>query len=457
MSDVVIAKLSALLGFQFDDKNLLKFKIGMVGAIGAVAKFSADVVRATVDLDNFNKRTGISVEAIRDWQILAEQSNVSAESINSAFQSISNMKGKLLAGKGLDSAWGLLGINGSEDPEMIFEKVLNQLGKIEDVNLRNARLTEIGFDSQLVNLIGKTREDVDGIFKDLQLTEKERKSLLEVKKSFTDLRLLLSNLKEKFVALFYPIKLFLDLATRLYSIFYKIIDSTIGWGNAIKILATVFTGLMVVFAPLTSLITAIGLAIEDVWTYFEGGESYFGMFVKNAGVLGQVIAGLIKGFALFIKTGLQGFPIIFKIISGVLSGLIQGFALFIKTGLQGFPIVFKIIGGVLSGFIQLLQALYDTLMLVLEPLAKVGRFVGKGIGKGLGAIKGIFKSEEEIKPTINSGSITPINNSNNTSNKNVVNNINVNNNIDGARNPEAMAIDIFNSFSQQLNETETEL
>lgn len=275
-----IASLFALLGFQIDDKNLLKFKLGMVAAVGAVAKFAADVVRATIDLDNFNKTTGISIDLVRDWQIIAEQSNVSADSITSAFESIAKMKGDLMAGKNIGSAWAMLGITGNEDPEYIFNKVLEELGKIEDINLRNTRIADLGFDPQLVNLIGKTRESLDGMFKDLRLTEKERKNLLEVKKSFTDLRLMLSMLKEKFVALFFPIKMFIDLATRIYMIIYKVVDKTIGWEKAVRWLGIVFAGLLAIFAPVTFALTALALAIEDVWGYFHGKDSYTKDFIN---------------------------------------------------------------------------------------------------------------------------------------------------------------------------------
>ena len=292
-----IASLFALLGFQIDDKNLLKFKLGMLAAVGAVAKFAADVVKATVDLDNFNKTTGISIDLVRDWQIIAEQSNVSADSITSAFESIAKMKGDLMAGKNIGSAWAMLGITGNEDPEYIFNKVLEELGKIEDINLRNTRIADLGFDPQLVNLIGKTRQSLEGIFKDLKLTEKERKNLLEVKKSFTDLRLMLSMLKEKFVALFFPIKMFIDLATRIYMIIYKVVDKTIGWEKAVRWLGIIFAGLLAIFAPIAAGLTLLALAIEDVYVYFtKSGRSITEEWVKKYPKLESILKALAEAF-----------------------------------------------------------------------------------------------------------------------------------------------------------------
>ena len=66
MTETVIAKLSAWLGFKVDDKSLLKFKLGITGATTALLKFTNDTVKAIV-IGRTDKSCNMSIEK---WKAL---------------------------------------------------------------------------------------------------------------------------------------------------------------------------------------------------------------------------------------------------------------------------------------------------------------------------------------------------------------------------------------------------
>lgn len=350
-----IADLVASIGFDFNNKNLLLFKAGLLGATTLLMKFSSEVVKATVSLDNLEKRTGINPDFVKQWEIVASQSNVAIGSIAEAIDTISRAKGDLLAGEGNITAWSLLGVDPTQNPEKVFNDIIEQIGKIEDLSLRTKRLSDLGFDPQLVNLIGKTNKNIDGLNKSLLTTTKERGNLLKLSNSIKSLVIVFGALKEKFVANAEPVRIFFDLIKRVLEITFKITDAIFGFGNAIKIL----TGLFLVFTarmfPIVSLITGILLVIEDVWTYLEGGESVLGRVIEwfnNLSIQAKLAIGMIGFFVakfFLVYSVIKPLKMVIKNLT-VIKGL---FAILNKTN----PFAFWIT--IISGAIFLIKKAYD--------------------------------------------------------------------------------------------------
>lgn len=440
MAEQTITKIFAALGFTFDDKDLMKFKVGMTVAIGTLAKFTADTIKATVALDNMTKRTGVSGEFVKDWQIMAEQSNIQASSIEQAINRIVDMKGRMLAGEGVSSDWGILGISGTESTEEIFEKVISNVGKIEDANLRLKRLGAIGFDTQFVNFIGKSREELDSFVKSFQLTDKESERVLELANSFTDLNIALRNVKDKFVANFYPIRFTVDLIKRMIYIVNDVIQNTLGWDSTMKVLGITFGILIRRFAPMTTAITGLMLIIDDLWTYFKGGTSatgYFIDFLKEAnpliGALSIAVAGLT---ALFVLSPLVQFG--------------KGFLSMISIMKLA---IFDLDKVIMASKIGLILAGGTALFKLYQKLDKDF----KGIGMEEGTITAkigdvLLNMTDKIKEAF-SGSKPIVDQMGNSGNIPVVNNIQPVYNINGAKNPQAVAEETDRLFLNELNKS----
>lgn len=295
-SENVITSLFATLGFKVNTQGLEDFKKGLTETskniltvrnvlksltFAGIVAMSRAVSQVVADLDNLNKTTGLSIDLIQDWQLVAEKFNVNKQSITNAFSQIAKARADILQGKGNATAWYMLGIDPTEDPETVFNNVLKMVNQIKDPALRSQKLINLGLDANLVNLIGKTRKDYIDYYTTLKpLNDKERKQILDLKNSFNSLKISLSLLKDNFIFIVSPIKNFIELCSRII----HIIGTAINWLAQFKIgliaIQTAIAGIGVWLAPFTlkiklimGLIVALMYVVEDLWVGFQGGES----------------------------------------------------------------------------------------------------------------------------------------------------------------------------------------
>lgn len=471
----VLTELFALVGFKIDDKPMVRFMGQIYGGLSLMLRFTDEATRAIVALDNFNKITGVNTDTLRQWGFIAEQSNVKASSVISAFETITRARGDMLAGRGISNAWALLGVDPSQDPEKVFNEVLQKLGQIKDVNLRNVRISDLGFDPQLVNLIGKTREDLQGVFVNLQVKDKEKKALLDLKKSFVDLRITFALFTEKIAASFFPIKSTLDLIGRMIYIFNTVIEATLGWERTLKILTGTFLILFSKAHPIVAFLTAIALIIEDIWTYFEGGDSVFGKIIQKWEKMSALTKTLFFASGVGFISTLIAWTKVLKPINDVV--VIVG-TLISKLHLLGWTMkalgtvkIFtqmKLLPLVLGGFTKLIvlcKSLFAWFMAlnVANPIM----WIVAGVVALIAALYVLYKfwknrkkkdysimddegfkamrdMTQGLNPNIRA--VAGVSNINN--NPQITNNFN----IDGSRNPQAVADEIF-GYQSQLNQT----
>lgn len=437
MAEQVISKLVATFSFKNDNKgfndfnkslenvnkSLLKLKVGLSVATTFLLKFTNDTLKGFVDFDNFIKRTGISETFATDMMNLAKVSNLSAETITSSLEKISRDKQDLLRGEGNISPYAFLGIDiQNKNTEQVFNDILEQVNKIQDVAKRSKALRDLGLNENLANL---NRNNLQGVSTNLYLNDSDRKRLMDLNKQVSLFVLNMKLLRDKFIALSTPIKLFFELLNRLIKSFTNIIEKTIGLEKASKILSGAILGLIALFFPLTAKITAFLLILDDIITYFQGGESAIGNFIKKASTLQKIMLGLsvaIGGAFALKKINLWGKSLL-DIIKIVNAG-------FIKT-----PIGKALMGGIIA--YGVVKKGFDIIENKLEE---------KG-NKNLEKLNiELQKSREDVLKNVDKDLLLK--------NKNYLsNNINIENNynINGADNPQVVANNIVNKEKQTID------
>jgi len=101
----------------------------------------------------------------------------------------------------------------------------------------------------------------------------------------------------------------IDFGSRLVQIVDKIIRSTVGWNNALAILAVSLGALVLATSPLTFGLIALLLVLDDLYVYSQGGKSVFGEMVKQLPALGAVFDvafGSLKFISELLKGIMQG-------------------------------------------------------------------------------------------------------------------------------------------------------
>lgn len=279
MSDIVVAKLSAWLGFNFNDKDLLKFKLGIAAASAALIKFTADTMKTTQALTNLNVKTGVSEEFANEMGRLADIAGIGKEAIFSAFESISQAQADFKRGEGNISPYTFLGINPMDKkPEEVFKEVLKALDKFgDDAQAKTKALQDLGLDPLLQSLDLKESP----LSKDLLLNKDDIKSLKDLRAEISKFQTNLAILGDKFIALATPIRTFFELGNRIINGLVLLTKNTIGFEKAAKWLSGTLLILVSLIVPKLSLVGLFLLAVEDFIVYLNGGKSVIGYFVES--------------------------------------------------------------------------------------------------------------------------------------------------------------------------------
>lgn len=415
-----ISQLFATLGFKVDNKGLEQFQSSIKGvqkSLGMLKnalygfglyQFTKQTMDAVVELDKLSKATDISKQTLQEWQMVAERNNISKNVIDDTFKKIADERSKILTGGKPNNYWRLLGIDPLGKPEESFKNILKQIEKIQDVGIRNQRLKQLGLSQDLIGLVGKNQGDYNlypsklGVLDDQQMN-----SILELNETFKDLWQSLKMLKDYLVYLVSPFKIFIEFISRCIHIAGTFIKSITNSKDAIKGLSIVLAALFVYFNPLISIIMAVCLVIEDLWVYFNGGESVIGKLVEKFPALGtalEVVKAIFLGFIEVIKSVLETLGQVGDFLAKVLPGIFEGFMEMLKF-----------IGNGIKTY------LIDPIMKAWEYIKKL-KFWGKKDKGENGEVD--LSNLQDIGNNINSNPIA----SNNTKNS-VIDNKTVNNNV----------------------------
>lgn len=300
-------------------KELAVLQSAFIGASYALDKFISATARDVVNLDNFNKQTGLSIDKLNEWKKAATLSNLNLgeeqvlENIKSLQQNISQIK----LGGGDISGFSILGINPNSDAFNVLEQLRIKLKNIDNATAVNL-IQRLGLSPEFLNVLRLSNEEFKKLSQGTFLSAKNRNDILKVAQAIKMLKTGFKELKDLSIAKLAPdlellIKRFFNWMTKnsqnivdaiksILNIFTKFITIVAGSvslivsfvenilkaENGIKLLAGAFlllltatTPLNRIFNPLYLTLTGIMLLLEDVYTYKQGGDSLFGDLYKQ--------------------------------------------------------------------------------------------------------------------------------------------------------------------------------
>lgn len=354
---MTVAELFARIGLKTDEAKAKSFQRTMTGvkttmiaataaATGtalAIRKITSDAFAAATALKQFETETGASAQELQKWQAVAEQTNQSAQAVDSAVRAIAANQEKIKLGQGDISGYQLLGINPNDKtPFEILEEVRSATVGMTDAMKKNI-LQQMGIGSGLLQTLNLTREEFDAMAGNAWIISPQAIETLNKTKSSVDLagraikymkteiavglspqirettkrfqEFIKANEKgiiEGFKKGYRFVELFLKAITNTATMINDLVVNTIGWEKTIKAAAVAF-GIFnaVMMASPLGLITAgiilLVAVMDDLYTYSKGGKSLFGKMVEQFPVLEQVfnttfgilkdVLGLFKAFA----------------------------------------------------------------------------------------------------------------------------------------------------------------
>lgn len=319
-----IGELFLKLGFDVDDEKLKGFNNQVINvknelfgvqeyalaATYGIAKFVESSVQGVADLKSFTDQTGLSADALQDWQNVAVQinRNLSPESVAAGFKTLAqNLNNIKNFGVGYNKAYQILGIDPNVDDAIgAIKKARSKiLAGMEPATATNL-LGQIGLGPEWTSLLKVAPDRFEALAKGLRLTTEQKDNLDLLGQTIGRTTQEIINFKDQIAAKFSPQIIigieelnheFHDLMRTMNDL-NKLMDYIGKWTYLLEGLAVTFTA---VAYPITLATAAIALLVKsmiELDKFFHGEHSSIddiNNFFDKIG-LGKAVAGATKLF-----------------------------------------------------------------------------------------------------------------------------------------------------------------
>lgn len=356
-----LAELVGILGFKFDDKDLTKFEAGIksataslavigtaiTAAAGATFAFVQDVATTNDELGKMSERLGLSTADLQGWQYAAELGGASADAMSTSLEGLAKVTSEAARGTGAGvEVFGMLGLSATDangrvkETSTMMEEVADRMSRLSTQAQKLEYASKLGISPDLIVTLqqgsGALRQQrLEAEQLGFTLDENATKSaanfndeLLKVSKIvkgvsssiatalMPEITMMMSAFKDWFVAnkeiikqnlqgfldgVINVFKAMFDIVRRVANVLNAMAQAVGGWKNALLAVGVVITALnaKILLIPMLMALVALGvfLAIEDIITYFQGGESAIGDFIDQFPILSGVIISLVGGLA----------------------------------------------------------------------------------------------------------------------------------------------------------------
>lgn len=265
---------------------------GMAGISLELGKMAEEAMATSVAFQSFSNQTGLSWQELQRWQLIAEQANVSVQTVSTSVSTLERNLAEIRLGRGNIAPFQMLGIG--VGPGANAFTVLEQIRqKIKGLNPATATnlISQMGLSPDMMNVLRLTDRQFSEFAAHIHgINEKQQQDFLRAKLSIT-------QLGEAF----------------RYTMFGIVADLSEAWEkastfkDAVKALAIVAAGAAVYFFPLTAALGGLLLVLDDLAVYFVGGKSLFGEGLKGldkfmANLTGNKDFSTIRQFADILNT-----------------------------------------------------------------------------------------------------------------------------------------------------------
>lgn len=268
-------------------------------------------------MDLYEKTTGKSADELQNLSYRAAQFNITQEQLAGTLRNIQQISTDVRLGRGMPSAFTLFGIDPNQDPAQILNKVQQAIKTLDAPTALNIA-SELGIDEKMFYMLKMTSKGMEGLNKQYRITAQERGNLIKLNAEWQKFWFLLKQIQTKFQSATASlqadaIKRFLEIANRIAdmaSAFMKAVEASTALKVAVSALGVALTAY---FAPWLLILGAVFLVLEDIYTYFEGGDS----------ITRRIVAWVKQSETL--QTRFEVLKVIFETIKGTVSEIVRYF------------------------------------------------------------------------------------------------------------------------------------
>jgi hypothetical protein len=292
----------------------------------ALFLFTNKMTQGAASIQRLSTQTGISVKNLQLLKYAAEQSGASGEAMLSTLESLTQRIGNAaLYG---DNAFNMFGIytrdstGGIKTAVEVLDQIRQRVQRIQSIPIRNNMLSQLGISPELYELMLKTDREMKEFNKQAEelglISEENTKRSEAYQRQVKLMKMQLSNFSNKIALQLIPI------VQKVVGWLSKLWDKLVGIFGENGATTIFGVGLLAMVLPIGKIFTAfkglfgflkaafkwvtpamlkiggilatIGLAVEDLWAAFRGGDSLFGRFWKFLQSGEGVISNLNKAF-----------------------------------------------------------------------------------------------------------------------------------------------------------------
>lgn len=268
-------------------KSTMSAKAGLLGLVAAMKKMSDAARKMGTFLDMYESGTGMSGENLQKMSFRAAQAGVSIEELGGTLEKLQQKSMDVLMGKGMPEAFMWLQIDPHDSPEQQLDQIGRKLREIQSENPALAKnfADQLGISGKMYySMLEGSTEAMNERF---VMTQKEQKAMAKLNREWNAL-------------MFYAKQIAIKLAAAggsLQGRFVKILTNAVqGLGEILLCISDFISAneklktaiiaagaaILAVWNPWLLLAAGIALVLEDIFAYFEGGDSITGRIVEWA-------------------------------------------------------------------------------------------------------------------------------------------------------------------------------
>lgn len=287
----------------------LATKAAVIGAVVAFAKMSQEARKLAMNLEIFEKTTGVSGDALQKISYQAAAAGVNLDDVAGTLQSIQQMTTDIALGQGNIEPFQMWGIGVDKDPTKVFSQISSKLKELQQTSpaLASKMASDFGLSNKMLYLIleGQTEE----LEEQYLLRSRDKESLVALNKQWYKLLWYVKQIgirTQGFLA-----HVALPILKAITNIVKFVGDIVIGFGELVSrslvlrdILVIISALVLTILAwcfPITAAIIGIALALEDVYGYFSGKDSITGRMIEWI-KSGQILKDIFMTIAEIIRS-----------------------------------------------------------------------------------------------------------------------------------------------------------
>lgn len=304
----------------------LAVKTAALAAVVAFAKMSQEARKLAMNMDVFEKTTGLSSKVLERMSFKAASAGISLDNYGDTLQRIQQMTMDIARGQGNIAPFQLHGIGVSKDPIKVMDQISRKLKALQGDPARAAQLAQdFGLSNEMMYALmqGQTEE----LEEQWLLKEKDKDVLVQLNREWYKLWWYAKQIGIRSQGFLAHIALpIVKTAAKLVKMFGEILFAVSDWFSRtawikdfLIAISIIVGGILAALHPIIAAIALVAIALEDIWGYFHGEKSITGAlieWIKSGQILKDIFMTIAKVLQFIFSIGEKSMPKVLDFYGG---------------------------------------------------------------------------------------------------------------------------------------------